>query len=107
MISSVYNGRVDSFQTAKRETMEPDLTQRQQVHALLDMLPAEKLNAVRSLLEAMLDPNSGDEPLTEEDRRAVAASREWFKEKPEGISFEQVLADCGITLDDIKNSKGD
>ena len=34
--------------------MEPNLNQeRQQAHALLDMLPAEKLNAVRSLLEVM------------------------------------------------------
>ncbi len=32
--------------------MEPDLTDRRQAHALLDMLPAGKLNAVRSLLEA-------------------------------------------------------
>jgi len=37
--------------------MEPNLNQeRQQAHALLDMLPAEKLNAVRSLLEVMVEP---------------------------------------------------
>jgi hypothetical protein len=37
--------------------MEPDLTQeRQQAHALLDMLSADKLNAVRSLLEVMVEP---------------------------------------------------
>jgi hypothetical protein len=35
----------------------PDLAQeRQQAHALLDMLPAEKLTAVRSLLEVMVEP---------------------------------------------------
>ena len=39
--------------------MEPNLTQkRQQAHALLDMLPSEKLNAVRSLLEVMVEPLS-------------------------------------------------
>jgi hypothetical protein len=37
--------------------MEPNLNQeRQQAHALLDMLPAGKLNAVRSLLEVMVEP---------------------------------------------------
>ena len=35
--------------------MEPNLNQeRQQAHALLDMLPADKLNAVRGLLEVMV-----------------------------------------------------
>jgi hypothetical protein len=39
--------------------MEPNLDQeRRQAHALLDMLPAEKLNAVRSLLEVMVEPLS-------------------------------------------------
>ena len=39
--------------------MEPDITQqRQQAHALLDMLPEEKLTAVRSLLEGMVEPLS-------------------------------------------------
>jgi hypothetical protein len=37
--------------------MEPNLDQeRRQAHALLDALPAEKLNAVRSLLEVMVEP---------------------------------------------------
>jgi len=37
--------------------MEPNVSQeRQQAHALLDMPPPEKLNAVRSLLEVMVEP---------------------------------------------------
>jgi hypothetical protein len=61
--------------------MEADLSQqRRQAHALLDMLPAGKLNAVRSLLDVMVDPVSralanapiDDEPITEEEERAVA-----------------------------------
>ena len=32
--------------------------ERQQAHALLDMLPAEKLSAVRTLLEVMVEPLS-------------------------------------------------
>jgi hypothetical protein len=57
------------------------------------------------LIEVMLHPD--DEPLTEEDRRAVVASREWFQKNPDGIPFEQVLAECGLTMDDIGNYKGD
>jgi hypothetical protein len=41
------------------DLLQPDLTrQRQQAHALLDILPAEKLTAVRSLLEVMVEPLS-------------------------------------------------
>ena len=91
--------------------MESNLNQeRQQAHALLDMLPAEKLNAVRSLLEVMVDPVSralanapiDDEPVTEEEERAVAEAREWLKHNP-GIPFEQVVADLGFTMEEVKN----
>lgn len=91
--------------------MEPNLNQeRQQAHALLDMLPAEKLNAVRSLLEVMVDPVSralanapvDDEPITEEEERAIAQAREWLKHNP-GIPFEQVVAELGFTLEEVKN----
>lgn len=91
--------------------MESNLDQeRQQAHALLDMLPAEKLNAVRSLLEVMLDPVSralanapfDDEPITEEEERAVAEAREWLKHNP-GIPFEQVVAELGLTMEEVEN----
>ena len=91
--------------------MDPNLNQeREQAHALLDMLPAEKLNAVRSLLEAMVDPVSralanapiDDEPITEEEERAVAEAREWLQHNP-GIPFEQVVAELGFTLEEVKN----
>ena len=91
--------------------MDPNLNQeREQAHALLDMLPAEKLNAVRSLLEAMGDPVSralanapiDDEPMTEEEERAVAEAREWLKHNP-GIPFEQVVAELGFTMEEVKN----
>lgn len=38
--------------------MESNVTERQQAHALLDLLPDEKLHAVRSLLEVMVEPLS-------------------------------------------------
>ena len=91
--------------------MESNLNQeRQQAHALLDMLPAEKLNAVRSLLEVMVDPVSralanapiDDEPITEEEERAIAQAREWLKHNP-GIPFEQVVAELGFTMEEVKN----
>jgi len=56
------------------------------------------------MLEAMLDPVSraianallDDEPVNEEEARALAASREWLKHNP-GIRHEEVLADFGLT----------
>jgi hypothetical protein len=83
------------------DALEP----KQHAHQLLDQLGPGQIAAVVRLLEVMVHPD--DEPLTEEDRRAVAASRKWFENNPEGISFEQVVADCGLAMDDIKNHKGD
>jgi hypothetical protein len=86
--------------------------ERQQAHALLDMLPAEKLNAVRSLLEVMVDPVSraltnapvDDEPTTEDEERAVAEAREWLKNNP-GIPFEQVVTELGLTMEEVQNCR--
>lgn len=69
---------------------------RQQAHQLLDQLGPAQLDAVVKLLEVMLDDG---EELTAEDRRAVAASREYFRQGNEGISLEQVAAGCGLTID--------
>lgn len=85
--------------------MASDLTQeRQQAKALLERLSAEKLRVVRSLLEVIVDD---EEELTEDDRRAVAASRDYFERGGEGISFEQVVADLGFTMDQVRGSKSD
>jgi hypothetical protein len=84
--------------------MSLDLQQeRQQVHALLDLLPPAKLGAVRSLLKAMIDED--DDVLTEEDRRAVADSREYFKKGGEGLSLEQVAAGLGFTMEQVRGRK--
>jgi hypothetical protein len=82
---------------------------RQQVHLLLNSLPDEKVSAVRNLLEEMLDPVTRvianapyeDEPISEEENRAVAASKEWLKEH-EPISNEEVLAEFGLTAEDFE-----
>jgi hypothetical protein len=84
--------------------------ERQQAHAYLDQLPEAQVAAVRGLLEAMLDPVSralanapvDDEPVTEEEERAVQEAREWFKHNP-GIPFEQVIAELGFTTEEVKN----
>jgi len=90
--------------------MAPDVTQeRQQAHALLDTLPAEKLTAVVRLLLAINDPTARrlayapveDEPISEEEMLAVEASREWLKHH-QPISHEEVLAEFGLTPEDFE-----
>ena len=85
--------------------MALDLQQElKQAHALLDQLPPAKLGAVRSLLEVMLDDDE-DEKLTEEDRRALRASDEYFRNGGQGIPFEQVVADLGFTMEQIRSAR--
>jgi hypothetical protein len=84
--------------------------QKQHAHVMLDLLGPEKLTAVVSLLEVMLDPVAraianapiDDEPVTEEEEKALAESREWLKHN-KGIPHEQVLAELGITQEEIDN----
>ena len=69
---------------------------------MLDELGAAQFDAVVRLLEVMLPGD--DEELTAEDRRSVAASREYFRQNPEGgIPFEQVVAECGFTMDQVRH----
>jgi hypothetical protein len=82
---------------------------RQHVHELIDRLPTPQLTAVAKLLETMVDPMAAaianapidDESLTEEERQAIAVADAWLKEnKP--IPFEEILADFGLRLEDVK-----
>ena len=77
---------------------------RKHVHELIDQLPPTQLVAVATLLEAMIHD---DDELTEEDRRAIAASREYFQKGGTGIPFEQMVADLGFTVDQVRGHKGD
>jgi hypothetical protein len=85
---------------------------KQHAYELLDQLDASQFEAVVRLLEVMTDPENvsirdaplDDEPVTEEEERAVAASNEWFKTNP-GIPFEEVVADLGLTMEDIRGQK--
>lgn len=87
----------------------PDsIQQKRQAHIMLDLLAPEKLSAVVGLLEVMLDPVAralanapiDDEPVTEEDEKAVEEAREWLRHN-KGIPHEQVLAELGITQEEI------
>jgi len=76
---------------------------REHAHELLDRLAPGQIAAVVHLLEVMIH----DDELTEEDRRAVAASREYFRKGGEGVPFEQVASDCGFSVDEIRNYKSE
>jgi len=82
--------------------------QKQHAHELVDRLDGGQLDAVVRLLEVMIDPVARaianapieDEPISEEEIKALDESREWLKHnKP--IPHEQVLAELGITQEDI------
>lgn len=82
--------------------------ERQHAHQMLDRLDPRQFDAVGRLLEVMTDPATAlsdapidDEPVSEEEERAVASSKEWFKNN-QGIPFEDVVADLGFTMDQIR-----
>ena len=84
--------------------MEPDPTrERRQAHALLDLLPPEKLNAVRGLLEVMVEPLSRslalaeveDEEITPETAAALDRARASLA-RGEGIPHEEILREFGL-----------
>lgn len=84
--------------------MQADIQQdRRQAHALLDMLPAEKLNAVRSLLEVMVEPLARslvlgpveEEEITAETAAALDRARASLN-RGEGIPHEEILREFGL-----------
>jgi hypothetical protein len=84
--------------------MDPNLTEeREQAHALLDMLPVEKLTAVRSLLAVMVEPLSRalasapveEEEVNAETAAAIARARASLA-RGEAISHEDIRREFGI-----------
>jgi hypothetical protein len=83
---------------------------REHAHQLLDQLEPGQFEAVVRLLQAMTEPAISpirdapfdDEPTTAEEEKAVAASKEWFQDNP-GIPFEEVVADLGFTMEQIRS----
>lgn len=93
--------------------MAGDQTQeKQQLHDLVDRLAPGQVHAVRGLLQVMLDPVSraianapvDNEPLTTEEAQVLQEAREWLKHN-RPIPHEQVLAELGITQEEIENYK--
>lgn len=91
------------------------VNEKRQAHELIERLAPSQVTAVVGLLEAMLDPVSraiadasvDDEPETDQERQVVAESKDWFERRSgQGISREEVLADFGLTPDDLKKQKG-
>jgi hypothetical protein len=89
------------------------MTDKQHAHALLDRIPNDQMiAAVRFLEFLLLDPVSRalatapveDEEISEEEEHAVAVSKEWFKHN-QGIPFEDVVAELGFTMDQIRDYK--
>ena len=86
---------------------------KQHAHQLLDQLDPSQLDAVIRLLEVMIDPESAsirnapidDEPATDEEERAVAVSKEWFKNN-RGIPMEEVAAELGLTMEQVRGDPG-
>jgi len=88
----------------KGNTMEPNLNQeRQQAHALLDLLPAAKMHAVRSLLEVMVEPLARslalapeeEEEITPETAAALDRARASLA-RGEGVPHEEILREFGL-----------
>ncbi|MGB8536019.1 MAG: hypothetical protein WCD57_06375 [Acidobacteriaceae bacterium] len=86
---------------------------KQQAHELIDKMSVGQAAAAVGLFKAMLDPVEialanapiDDEPLSAEEIKALDASREWLKHN-QGIPHERVLAELGITQEEIDNFKG-
>ncbi len=84
--------------------METNLNrERQEAHALLDMLPTSKLSAVRSLLEVLVEPLARslalapfeDEEITPDTASALEEARTSLA-RGEGIQHEEILREFGI-----------
>lgn len=85
---------------------------KEHAHELIERLAPSQVTAIVGLLEAMLDPVSraianapiDNEPLTPEEEKALRAAQEWSKHN-KGIPHEQVLAELGITQEEIERFK--
>jgi hypothetical protein len=82
---------------------------KQLAHELIDRISTAQASAVVGLITSMLDPVDRaianapfeDEEISEEETRAVAASKAWLAEHPgEGIPHEEILREFGLSPED-------
>ncbi len=86
--------------------------EKQYLHDLVDRLAPVQIHAVKNLLEVMVDPVAqavanapvDDEELSPEDIQALDEAQEWLDRNP-AIPHEQVLAELGITVEEIRDFK--
>jgi hypothetical protein len=85
---------------------------KQHAHELIEQLPPSQVPAAIGMLKSLLDPVAraianapiDDEPESEDERKAVAKSKAWFEQRSgKGIPHEEVLADFGLSPDDLKS----
>ena len=88
---------------------------KQHAHALVDRVPADQMTAAVRFLEFLLLDSVDralatapveDEEISQEEEEAVARSKEWLKHN-EGIPFELVATDLGLTMEQIRNHRPD
>lgn len=85
--------------------------EKQQAHELLDRVPDDQIIvAVRFLEFLLLSPvdralamaPEEDEEISAAEEASVARSKEWF-EHNDGMPFDQVVAELGFTMDEIRS----
>ena len=83
---------------------------KQEAHELIERISTAQASAVVTLITTMLDPVDRaianapfeDEEISDEENRAVAASKAWLAEHPgEGIPHEEMLREFGINPEDL------
>jgi len=87
---------------------------KQQAHELIERISTTQASAVVILINSMLDSVDRaianapfeDEQIGEEENRAVAASKAWMAEHPgQGIPFEDLLSDFGVTAEELRHGQ--
>jgi hypothetical protein len=77
---------------------------KKELHDLVDRMTPGQLAAAAALLRSMLPKPIEDEEISEAEKAAVLEADEWLKHnKP--IPFEDVLADFGLTVEDLDHPK--
>jgi len=88
---------------------------RAHAHLLIDRLPHSELPTAARFLEflllspvdrALATAPVDDEPISEEEQKVIAHSQEWFANN-EGIPFENVVAELGLTIEQLRNYRDD
>ena len=81
---------------------------KEKAHELIERMAPSQVSAIVVLLESMLDPVSraianapvDDEPESDGERQAVAASKAWMAQHPgEDIPHKDILAEFGLSAE--------